>query len=111
MIGIYGVMGFYVQQHLKEISIRLALGSSRGDVARMVVGQGMTVVVVGLFIGLAAAVATTRLMSSLLFDVGAADPATFTGVTALMVTVALLACAVPAWRATRVQPATVLRNE
>ena len=111
MIGIYGVMGFYVQQHVREIGIRLALGGSRRDVARMVVGNGMSVVAIGLALGLVVAVATTRLMSSLLFDVGAADPGTFTRVAVLMVTVALLACAVPAWRAVRVQPAAVLRNE
>ncbi len=74
IIGIYGVMGYYVQQHLKEISIRMALGGSRGDVARLVVGQGMTVVVVGVIVGTALAFAATRLMSSLLFGVGAADP-------------------------------------
>jgi predicted permease len=111
IIGIYGVMGYYVQQHLKEISIRIALGGSRGDVARLVIGQGMAVVVLGVVIGTVVAFAATRLMASLLFGVGAADPRTFTAVGALMLSVALLACAVPAWRAMRVQPATILRNE
>ena len=111
VIGIYGVMGYYVQQHMKEISIRMALGGSRGDVAKLVVGQGMMVVIGGVIAGTALAFAATRLMSSLLFGVGATDPRAFTGVAALMVTVALLACAVPAWRAMRVQPAAVLRNE
>jgi predicted permease len=111
IIGIYGVMGYYVQQHLKEISIRMALGGNRSDVARLVVGQGMMVVIAGVVTGAAIAFAATRLMSSLLFGVGAADPATFAGVTTLMITVALLACAVPAWRAMRIQPAAVLRNE
>jgi putative ABC transport system permease protein len=104
-------MGYYVQQHLKEISIRIALGGSRGDVARLVIGQGMVVVVIGVIAGTALALAATRLMASLLFGVGAADPMTFTAVAALMVTVALMACAVPAWRAMRVQPAAVLRND
>ena len=111
IIGIYGVMGYYVQQHLKEISIRMALGGDRRDVARLVVGQGMAVVAAGVIAGAALAFAATRLMSSLLFGVGAADPLTFTAVVAMMFTVALLACAVPAWRAMRVEPAVVLRNE
>jgi putative ABC transport system permease protein len=111
IIGIYGVMGYYVQQHLKEISIRMALGGSRNDVARLVVGQGMAVVISGVIAGTAIAFAATRLMQTLLFGVGAADPVTFTSVTALMIAVALMACAVPAWRAMRVQPAAVLRNE
>jgi predicted permease len=111
IIGIYGVMGYYVQQQLKEISIRMALGGSRGEVARLVVGQGMSVAVAGVIAGIAIAWSATRLMASLLFGVGAADPLTFSGVTALMIVVALMACAVPAWRAMRVQPAVVLRNE
>lgn len=111
IIGIYGVMGYYVQQHLKDISIRMALGGSRGDVAKLIVGQGMIVAAGGVIVGVVLALAGTRLMTTLLFNVSAADPATFAGVAALMVTVALLACAVPAWRAMRLQPATVLRNE
>jgi putative ABC transport system permease protein len=111
VIGIYGVMGYYVQQHMKEISIRIALGGSRGDVGRLVVGQGMLVVLAGVAVGTALAFAVTRLMASLLFKVGTADITTFTGVSVLMVFVALLACAVPAWRAMRVQPAVVLRND
>lgn len=111
IIGIYGVMAYFVQQHLKEISIRIALGGSRGDVARLVVGQGMTLVAIGIAAGTATAFAATRLMSSLLFGVGAADPITFSSVTGVMLAVALMACAVPAWRAMRVQPAAVLRNE
>jgi predicted permease len=111
IIGIYGVMGYYVQQHLKEISIRVALGGSRSDVARLVVGQGMIVVLLGVLAGTALAFAATRLMASLLFGVGAADPRTFAAVGALMLTVALMACAIPAWRAMRVQPAAVLRND
>jgi putative ABC transport system permease protein len=111
IVGIYGVMAYFVQQHLKEISIRIALGGSRGDVAKLVVGQGMLLVIAGVLVGTVTAYASTRLMSSLLFGVGAADPATFSGVATLMMTVALLACAMPAWRAMRVQPAVVLRNE
>jgi putative ABC transport system permease protein len=111
VIGIYAVMGYYVQQHLKEISIRMALGGNRSDIARLVVGQGMMVVITGVIAGTAVAFAATRLMSSLLFGVSAADPWTFSSVAAMMIAVALLACAVPAWRAMRLQPAAVLRNE
>jgi putative ABC transport system permease protein len=111
IIGIYGVMGYYVQQHLKEISIRMALGGSRGDVGKLVVGQGMMVVIGGVIAGTLLAFAATRLMASLLFQVGAADPMTFVAVTTLLIVVALLACAVPAWRAMRLPPAAVLRNE
>ena len=111
VIGIYGVMGYYVQQHLKEISIRMALGGSQGDVAKLVIGQGMTVVAAGTAVGLALAFATTRLMSSLLFSVGASDPIAYGLAGALLLAIAALACAVPALRAMRLQPAVVLRNE
>ena len=111
VIGIYGVMGYYVQQHLKEISIRMALGGSQGDVAKLIIGQGMTVVAAGTAIGIALAFATTRLMSSLLFNVGASDPVAYGAAGTLLLAVAALACAVPAYRAMRLQPATVLRNE
>jgi predicted permease len=111
VVGIYGVMGYYVQQHLKEISIRMALGGSQADVARLVVGQGMTVVGIGIAIGVAVAVGATRLMSNLLFDVGHLDPSAYAGAAALLFAVAALACAVPAFRAMRLQPAAVLRNE
>ena len=111
VIGIYGVMGYYVQQQMKEISIRMALGGSRADVAKLVVGQGMFVVIGGVVVGTAVAFAATRLIVTLLFNVGAADPRTFATVIALLVTTALAACAMPAWRAMRLQPASVLRNE
>jgi ABC-type antimicrobial peptide transport system permease subunit len=111
IVGIYGVMAYYVQQHLKEIGIRVALGGSRADVAKLIVGHGMLLAIGGVATGAAIALGATRLMASLLFGVGAADPATFAGVTTLMIAVALMACAAPAWRATRVQPAVVLRNE
>jgi putative ABC transport system permease protein len=104
-------MGYYVQQHLKEISIRMALGGSQGDVAKLIIGQGMSVVAAGTAIGIALAFATTRLMSSLLFDVGASDPVAYGTAGSLLLAVAALACAVPAYRAMRLQPAIVLRNE
>ena len=111
VIGIYGVMGYYVQQHLKEISIRMALGGSQADVARLVLGQGMTVVGIGIAVGIAVALGATRLMSSLLFNVGASDPSAYMSAGLLLFAVAVLACAVPAFRAMRLQPAAVLRNE
>jgi putative ABC transport system permease protein len=111
VIGIYGVMGYYVQQHLKEISIRMALGGSQSDVARLVLGQGMTVVGIGIAVGIAIAFGATRLMASLLFNVGAADPSAYLSAAFLLFAVAVLACAVPAYRAMRLQPAMVLRNE
>ena len=111
IVGIYGVMAYYVQQHKKDIGIRLALGGSRSDLFRLVVGQGMAVVAGGVAIGLVAALAVTRAMSSLLFRVGAADTATFAAVAGLLMAVALAACAVPAWRAIGMQPAMVLRDD
>ena len=111
IVGIYGVMAYYVQQHSKEISIRLALGGSPSAVLRLIVGQGMTVVASGVAIGVATALVLTRLMSSLLFGVGAADAFTFVAVAFVLLATALMACVVPATRAIGVPPATVLRNE
>jgi putative ABC transport system permease protein len=110
-IGIYGVMAYYVQQHAKDIGIRLALGGRPADVLRLIVGQGMKVVGSGVLVGLLTALVLTRLMSSLLFGVGAADAPTFVAVTVLLLAVALIACGVPARGAIGVQPAAVLRNE
>ena len=110
-IGIYGVMAYYVQQHSKDISIRLALGGRPGDVLRLVVGQGMRVVSAGIAIGLLSAVALTRLVSNLLFGVEPIDPLTFIGVGSVLLIVALAACVVPASRAIAVEPAMVLRND
>ncbi len=111
IVGIYGVMAYYVQQHTKDIGIRLALGARRADVLWHVVRQGMTLVTSGTVVGLLTALVVTRLMASLLFGVGALDAATFVGVSALVLVVALAACFVPAARASGVQPAMVLRNE
>jgi putative ABC transport system permease protein len=110
-IGIYGVMAYYVQQHTKDISIRLALGGSPGDVLRLVVGQGMQVVATGVLAGIVAAFVGTRLMSTVLFGVGATDVVTFAAAGTFLLAIALLACFVPAKRATGLQPAAVLRNE
>jgi len=104
-------MAYHVQQHSKDIGIRLALGGNRGDVFRRVVGQGMMVVVSGVLAGLFAALAVTRAMSSLLFGVGPADLATFASVATLVTVVALAACALPARRAIDIEPALVLRHD
>jgi putative ABC transport system permease protein len=110
-VGIYGVMAYYVQQQARDISIRLALGGRPADVLRLVIGEGMLVVLGGVLTGLVTAYASTRLLSSLLFGVGAADVPTFVAVTVFLLTVALLACLVPARRAIALEPAAVLRSE
>ena len=96
---------------MKDISIRLALGGSPRDVLRLVVGQGMKVVAIGVVAGLVVAFGLTRLMASLLFGITATDTSTFAAAGTFLVVVALLACFVPARRATALQPAAVLRNE
>jgi putative ABC transport system permease protein len=111
LVGIYGVMVYYVQQHAKEISIRLALGGRRSDVLQLIVGQGMRVVSIGVAVGLLTAVATTRLIATLLFGVNAADARIFAAVSVVLMAVALLACLLPAQRATRAEPAAALREE
>ncbi|HKB13076.1 MAG TPA: ABC transporter permease [Vicinamibacterales bacterium] len=111
LVGIYGVMAYYVQQHARDIGIRIALGGRRIDVLQLIVGQGMTVVSAGVGIGLAVSVGATRFIASLLFGVSAADARIFAAVGTLLVTVALGACLLPAQRATRAEPATVLRDE
>ncbi len=111
VFGIYGVMAYYVQQHLKDISIRIALGGKSGDVLRLVIGQGMKVVAIGVALGLLAAFAVARLMASLLFGVQPGDPLIYLSVSALLLTIALAGCLLPALRAIGLQPAAVLRNE
>ncbi len=111
IVGIYGVMAYYVQQHAKDIGIRLALGGSPGGVLAMIVRDGMQVVAIGVGVGVLAALGLGRLLSSLLYGVGAADTFTFAIVTSMLLLIALVACCVPARRAVAVEPAIILRND
>ena len=111
VVGLYGVMSYSVAQRTNEIGIRLALGAQSRDVLLMIVRQGGTLILVGLVIGLAGAYAVTRLITSWLFGVTAKDPFTFAAVAVLLAIVALLACYIPALRATKVDPMEALRCE
>ena len=110
-VGIYGAMAYVVSQRTHEIGIRTALGAQRRDVLRLVMGDGAKIALFGIAIGIVGALALTRLMAGLLFDVKPTDPATFAAVAILLALVALAACYLPALRATRVDPMVALRYE
>ena len=111
MAGVYGVMAFSVGQRANEIGVRMALGASTGDVLRLILLQGMLLTGMGLAVGLIAAIAATRLLTSMLFEVQASDPLTYVGVAALLAAVSLAASYIPARRAARVDPMTALRQD
>src|SRR5262249_51961429 len=110
-LGVYGVMSFAVAQRTREIGIRLAVGASRQEILRLVLGKGLTLAAFGTALGLIGAVALTRFLRSLLVDLAPTDPATFAGTAALLVVVAILACYLPARRALSVDPTVALRCE
>ena len=109
-VGIYGVLSYTVRRRVREIGIRMALGASSSDVLKMVVTDGMKPILIGVGIGLAAALALSRLIVSLIFHVRPTDPATFAAVAALLIAVGIAANILPAYRATRIEPTRTLRR-
>jgi ABC-type antimicrobial peptide transport system permease subunit len=111
VLGVFGLVGYLVSQRVREIGLRMALGATRGEIGRMVMGEGLRLVLCGVGLGLAGAWAATRSLSSLLYGVSAHDPATFGGLALVLALAALLACAIPARRAARMEALTALRHE
>ena len=110
VVGIYGVMAYFVQQHTRDIGIRLALGGDPARVRRMVVFHGLRLVIVGVGVGVVAAFLASRLMSTVLFGVSPTDLRAIVGVPAALLGVAIIACLIPAQRAAALDPAEILRD-
>ena len=110
-VGLYGVTAYSVERRTNEIGIRMALGAERGRILGLVLREGGKLTLIGVVIGIVAALGLTRLMRALLYGVSPTDPVTFVGVAILLMAVALMACYIPARRATRVDPAVALRHE
>jgi putative ABC transport system permease protein len=111
VVGVYGVVSYTVSRRTQEIGVRMALGATRGGVLRMILRRGLLLALAGVGVGLVAALGLTRLMTGLLFEVSATDPATYAVVAAALATTALLACLLPARRAASVEPVSALRRE
>ena len=110
-IGLYGVLAYAVRQQTHDLGVRIALGAERGDVIRLVLGTSLRVTAAGAALGIAAALALSRLMRSLLFGVSATDPWTYVGVAAAVACVAVVASWIPARRATGIDPVSALRSD
>jgi putative ABC transport system permease protein len=110
-VGIYGALSYSVSQRTREIGVRMALGAQTGDVLRMVLAQGLKITLGGIALGFVAALGLSRFISSLLYGVRASDPLTYASVALLLALVALVACFIPARRATKVDPVITLRAE
>jgi ABC-type antimicrobial peptide transport system permease subunit len=110
IVGLYGVISYSVSQRTQEMGIRMALGGTRNDVLRLVLAEGMKLTAKGIVLGVLIAAASSRLLSTILYGVGAMDAVTFLGVSSMMILVTLIACYIPARRATRVDPMIALRQ-
>jgi ABC-type antimicrobial peptide transport system permease subunit len=110
-IGLYGLIAFSVTQRIREIGIRVALGASKAGIFRMILGDGFWLTVVGVLLGLAGVLSSTRILRSLLYEVNPLDPATLVSVICILLVVSGVACYIPALRATNADPASILREE